>query len=211
MLLVSQLLLWVAVILLAVALLAVARQVGVLHERVAPVGALVIGEGPQRGDPAPQIVGTTLSGTRLTVGGERPGQGMQLLFFVAPTCPICKELLPTAKRFAESEALELVLIGDGDAGQHRRMADKHGIAHDRFINGPDIGRAFHVGKLPFAALLSEGGRVLALGLVNSREHLESLVNAHESGFRSVQDYLRAQGPGPGGDTASQDREMHSHV
>ena len=46
MLLVSNLVLWVLVIVLALIVLALARQVGILHERVAPAGALQPVEGP---------------------------------------------------------------------------------------------------------------------------------------------------------------------
>jgi hypothetical protein len=41
-LLVSNATLWVVVIALSVALLAVVRQLGVLHERIAPAGALML-------------------------------------------------------------------------------------------------------------------------------------------------------------------------
>ena len=46
MLLLSQGLLWGVVIILAITVLALARQIGVLHERIAPVGALALGQGP---------------------------------------------------------------------------------------------------------------------------------------------------------------------
>ena len=45
-------------------------------------------------------------------------------------------------------------------------------------------------KLPYSVLLGSDGTVRAKGLVNSREHLESLMVAHETGFASIQDYLR---------------------
>ena len=44
-------------------------------------------------------------------------------------------------------------------------------------------------RLPHAVLIGDSGTVLSKGLVNSREHLESLVTAHELGVVSVQDYL----------------------
>ena len=44
-------------------------------------------------------------------------------------------------------------------------------------------------KLPYAVLISAAGVIVAQGLVNSREHLESLVTAYELGLRSVQEYL----------------------
>jgi methylamine dehydrogenase accessory protein MauD len=189
MLLVSQIMLWVAIIALAAAVLALARQVGVLHERIAPVGALALGRGPQTGESAPRLTVRALAGNPLEIGAPLPEGPLRLLFFVSPTCPICKSLLPTVKSFAEGERLELVFIGDGAPDQLRQMAERHGIAPERFANAPEVGRAFQVAKLPYAVLVSGPGVIVAQGLVNSREHLESLVTAYELGLRSVQDYL----------------------
>ena len=44
-------------------------------------------------------------------------------------------------------------------------------------------------KLPHAVLIDHDGKIVSKGLVNSREHLESLVVAHEMGLESVQDYI----------------------
>jgi methylamine dehydrogenase accessory protein MauD len=189
MFLVSQVMLWVAVIALAVAVLALARQVGVLHERIAPVGALALGRGPQTGESAPRLTVRTLGGGTVEIGGPLPEGPLRLLFFVSPTCPICKSLLPTVKVFAQSERLDLLLIGDGDPDQQRQMAERHAIELERFANAPEVGRAFQVAKLPYAVLISAAGVIVAQGLVNSREHLESLVTAYELGLRSVQEYL----------------------
>lgn len=189
MLLVSQVMLWVAVIALAVAVLALARQVGVLHERIAPVGALALGRGPQTGEAAPRLTVRTLAGGSVDIGGPLPEAALRLLFFVSPSCPICKSLLPTVKAFAESEKLDLLLVGDGDLDQQRQMAQRFGVAPERFADAPEVGRAFQVAKLPYAVLVNAMGVIAAQGLVNSREHLESLVTAHELGLRSVQDYL----------------------
>lgn len=189
MLLVSQLMLWVAVIALAIVVLALARQVGVLHERIAPVGALALGRGPQTGESAPRLTVRTLAGGTVEIGGPLPAGPLRLLFFVSPTCPICKSLLPTVKSFVQSEHLDLLLIGDGDADEQRQMAQRHAVELERFANAPEVGRAFQVAKLPYAVLLSAAGIIAAQGLVNSREHLESLISAHELGLRSVQEYL----------------------
>jgi methylamine dehydrogenase accessory protein MauD len=189
MLLVSQVMLWVVVIVLAVAVLALARQVGVLHERIAPVGALALGRGPQTGESAPRLTVRTLAGGTVEIGGPLPEGPLRLLFFVSPTCPICKSLLPTVKVFAQSERLDLLLVGDGDEDQQRQMAQRQSIELERFANAPEVGRAFQVAKLPYAVLISAAGVIAAQGLVNSREHLESLVTAYELGLRSVQEYL----------------------
>ena len=50
-----------------------------------------------------------------------------------------------------------------------------------------LGVTYRVARLPFAVLLDEQGVVRAKGLVNSREQLESLFNALETGYASVQE------------------------
>lgn len=212
MLIVSQALLWVVVLLLAVAVFALARQVGVLHERIAPVGALAIGRGPKPGEKAPEIAARTLEGAMVNIGSPLAAGTMQLLFFVAPTCPVCKNLIPTAKAFAETEGLDLVFVGDGDAGEHHDMAGRFSIPLERFINSSEVGRSFHVGKLPYAVLISELGIIVAQGLVNTREHLESLLVVHETGMRSMQEYLSARRSRRqiSGRTDQQE-EIHKHV
>jgi methylamine dehydrogenase accessory protein MauD len=114
---------------------------------------------------------------------------MQLLMFVSPMCPICKQLIPVARSFARREALDVVFIGDDDPADQRRMIADLGIADMTFVNGSEAGRAFQVDKLPHAVLLDHDGVILSKGLVNSREHLESLVVSHEMGMKSVQDYI----------------------
>lgn len=194
MLLVSQLMLWLTVVALAVAVLALARQVGVLHERIAPVGALALSRGPQTGESAPRLTVRNLAGDTVEIGGPMQSGPLRLLFFVSPTCPICKSLLPTVKAFAQSERLGLLLIGDGDVQEQRQMVERYGIEPERFANAPEVGRAFQVAKLPYAVLIGADGIIAAQGLVNSREHLESLVTAHELGLRSVQEYLAQRAP-----------------
>jgi methylamine dehydrogenase accessory protein MauD len=209
MFLISQALYWGVTLLLAVAVFALARQVGVLHERLAPLGALAMSRGPQAGEAAPKITARTLDEGTVKIGEALRAGAMQLLFFVAPTCPVCKTLLPTAKAFAESEGLDLVLVGDGELDELRLMATRFGIAFGHFINSAEVGMAFQVGKLPHAILISELGLVVAQGLVNTREHLESLVVAHATGMRSVQDYLRLRRRA--NDEAGDVREVEKHV
>ena len=59
-LLVSNVVLWCLVIVLALMVFALARQVGVLHERVAPAGALLPTSGPRVGEPTEAAIFTDL-------------------------------------------------------------------------------------------------------------------------------------------------------
>lgn len=186
-LIISEILQWVAIIAFGIAGLALARQVGVLHVRVAPAGALDAGKGPAVGEQAPHLHVKTLDGTPMTIGG--PTASLRLLMFVSAQCPLCKSLIPVAKSFAKAERVDLVFIGDEDPQIQRAMIAQHDMAAYPFVNGDEVGLAFEVDKLPHAVLLDATGKVLAKGLVNSREHLESLIVSHEMGVPHVQDYI----------------------
>ncbi|WP_420383782.1 redoxin family protein [Novosphingobium sp.] len=188
-LLISSIFAWVVILALVVTILALARQVGVLHIRVAPAGALTTAGGPAVGAKASVLPATTLDGAEVMIGGAAPGSALRLLMFVSATCPLCKNLIPMAKSFARDERVQLIFVGDDDVPTQRAMIERHGLTGYQFINGPEVGQAYEVGKLPFAVLLDADGVILSKGLVNSREHLESLVVAHEMGVRSVQDYI----------------------
>jgi methylamine dehydrogenase accessory protein MauD len=104
---------------------------------------------------------------------------------------VCKKLLPIARSFVYAERLDVLLIGDGDDAEQRSMIREFGLEGVPYINSPQVGMTFHVGKLPYAILLDAAGVIRAKGLVNSREHLESLLIAEETGFGTIQAYLDA--------------------
>ena len=189
--LISNVLLWIAVVVLALVVLALVRQVGVLHERVAPVGALAIGSGPKVGELAPELEVPALAGERLRLGGEDPEGSSTLIFFLSPTCPVCKTLLPTLERVASEEGprLRLVLASDGHAREHEAFVREHHLERFPYVLSTELGMAYQVGKLPYAVLIDEAGIVRAKGLVNTREHLESLFTAREHGVASIQEFL----------------------
>lgn len=197
-LVVSQVLLWIAFAVLALALFALTRQIGVLHERVAPLGALMMDGAVDVGDAAPTFEVRDLAGRPVTVGGARPDGRSQLLLFVSPTCPVCKKLLGIVRSFVKSEGgrLEIVLVGDGERAEQERMIREHRLEGVTYVIAPEIGMRLQVGKLPYAILIDEHGTVRSKGLVNSREHLESLLVAKETGYASIQEYLSARGASP---------------
>ncbi len=190
MMVVSQMVLWTVVIVLALLVAALARQVGILHERIAPAGALTLHQKVSVGEIPTTLVLDTLDGQRIAVGGTRDGRS-QLLFFAAPDCPVCKTLLPVLRSAARAEAdwLDVVVAGDGDAHAYRRMAAEQRLEGLPLVLSEALGRSFGVSKLPYAVLIDAAGKVASLGLVNSREHLESLFEAKERGVASIQEFL----------------------
>lgn len=177
---------------LAVLLFGLARQVGILHERVAPMGAMTSDQGPGVGDMAPVLTVAGLAGGSVALGGPSSGGRSRLLLFVSATCPVCKKLLPIARSFAGAERVDIILVGDGDTEAQLAMVRDHGLQAFRYANSPEAGLAFRVGKLPYAVLIDADGVVRAKGLVNNREHLESLLVAEETGFGTIQSYLAAK-------------------
>ena len=197
MLVVSNVLLWVLVIVLSLVVLALARQIGVLHERVAPAGALQPTEGPKIGELTRAAMLTALDGRAVSVGGVNESGRSTFVLFVSPTCPVCKSLVPTAKSLARKETsrLDLVFASDGDSrDKHIAYAKDAGLGDYPYVLSESLGMSYQVSKLPFAVLIGADGTLQSKGLVNTREHLESLIEAMDTGYATLQDYVREAAP-----------------
>jgi len=190
-LVVAVILLWALVVVLAVMVFALARQVGVLFERIAPMGALITDSGPRVGEAAPRLDLAALDGRAVAIGARSTRS--QLVFFLSPTCPVCKKLLPILGSVASAEAswLDIVLASDGEATEHRAFAAQRKLGRFPYVLSRDLGMTFRVSRLPYAVLLDGQGVVRGKGLVNNREQLESLFNARDIGIASVQSYIDA--------------------
>jgi methylamine dehydrogenase accessory protein MauD len=191
-LLVSNIVLWIIVIVLTVVVLALARQVGILHERVAPAGALMPTNGPKVGELTEAMALADLNGKPITIGGEHSDGLATLIMFVSPTCPVCKSLVPTAKSLANTERkrLRLIFASDGDKPeQHHAYAKDLSLDKYPYVLSQALGLGYQVSKLPFAVLIGGDGTLQSKGLVNTREHLESLIEAMDTGVSTLQDYV----------------------
>lgn len=195
-LVVSQVILWIVVAVLVLTVAALVRQIGVLHERVAPLGALSTRTAVDVGQEAPRFDVIDLAGRPVHIGGRSPDGRSQLLLFVSPSCPMCKKLLPVARSFARSErqGVGIVLMGDGDRPAHEALIAEHRLSEVPFALTPIVGINLGIGRLPHAVLIDHAGIIRSKGIVNSREHLESLLVAQETGYASMQDYLRGSAP-----------------
>ncbi len=145
---------WILVVMLCVVVVALARQVGTLHLRLGPRGALEIdSEGPPLGE-APPPRSVRLDGGGQTILGG-PGAA-RLVLFVSPTCSICQEVKPSVPAAASSAGLAAQLVHD-----------------------PDAERMWNVPGTPFAVVMDPTGVVRAKGTVNTMEQLEGLVDTAE--------------------------------
>jgi len=175
---------------LIVAFFVLARQIGILFERIAPMGAMVSDHGPKVGDRSPNFMLSSLTGGDTVEIGVARDKAM-LVFFLSPTCPICKKLLPILRsvRDTEKDWMDVVLASDGEEDKHRRFIANAGLSDFPYVLSTELGLGYRVARLPFAVLVGKDGVIRSKGLVNSREQLESLFNAHDLGVDSIQAYL----------------------
>ncbi|WP_054901789.1 methylamine dehydrogenase accessory protein MauD [Pseudomonas sp. NBRC 111131] len=188
----SNILLWLLLIAVAFTVMALVRQIGVLHGRIAPAGALMVDKGVTVNDPAPQVTAADRHGRPVNIGYQ--GERSQLLFFLAPGCPVCKSLLPAVKSIARDNrgALDVIYVSDGDFAEQQALIEANDLQHATYVVGPEIGMAYQIGKLPYAVLIDPAGTLRAKGLVNSREHLDSLFETVHLGSASLQQYLHGE-------------------
>ncbi|WP_181704801.1 methylamine dehydrogenase accessory protein MauD [Chthonobacter rhizosphaerae] len=191
----SNVLLWIGLLAMGVVMLGLLRQIGLLHERSSPMGAMITDHGPDVGDLAPSFEVADIHGKPVRIGGPGEGGRSTLLMFTAPTCPVCDKLFPIIKSIARAEKVSVVMISDGDAVEHERFLAKHDLGGIRYVVSAEVGMRFQVGKIPYGVLLDPTGVIRSKGLTNTREHLESLLEADRSGFSSIQQFMASRRKG----------------
>jgi hypothetical protein len=142
---------WLVITALAVVVVALARQIGVLHLRLGPVGALEVDdEGPPLGSTTHPSTARGRDGTTVVVGGTGPDR---LVAFVSPTCPICEQVLPSLPASARAGGLALQVVSD-----------------------PSLEATYNVPGVPFVVVLDASGTVRSKGTVNTLEQIEGLID-----------------------------------
>lgn len=192
--LISHILLWIMIILQGIFLLALARQIGFLHERYASTGARTMNVGLNIGEPAPVFSVEDIANRQVTLGMERNKR--TLLFFLATGCSICTSLLPHLKRLIrhEGDTLEIKLVAFGTKLEDaKKYAAKHSLLDTNipFIVSDDLALQYRVTLAPYGIVINQSGIVRAKGLINSRFDIESLLNAEEVGVPNIQQYLES--------------------
>jgi methylamine dehydrogenase accessory protein MauD len=193
MLLISYFALWAVVLLLVAALAVLARQIGVLHERLRPKGARMTNVGPEIGEVMPVRAATDIFGREVELGGTR-GKPL-LLTFMSATCPACSDIAPALRALWKNERRRVdfaIISVSGSVEQNRQFAAQFELEDIPYVLSSDLGIAFKVLSPPYGLLLDTSGVVKTKGLVNTREHLESLLNAAEMDTPTMESYMAKQ-------------------
>ncbi len=186
----SNVLLWAGFLALAALMLGVIRQIGLLHERSAPLGAMMLDHGPDVGERSPVFNVKTFEGDPLIVGRAITPERPSLLMFTGPSCPVCAKILPIVRSVAAAEGADVILVSDGTTTEHREFLREHPLQDERYVVSAEIGMKYQVSKVPYGVLLDKDGVILAKGLCNSREHVESLFETIRLGHSTLQSYLK---------------------
>jgi hypothetical protein len=143
----SYVLLWVAVLGLSFAVVALLRQVGVLHARLRPLGVHAAGEGPAVGEPAPAADRLDYRSAVLT-----------LLAFTSERCQVCRGLVPSLPYLERDyeDSVRLVVLDHGPSTA-------------------ELFSAFNVTFTPYFVTVDREGVVRGGGVANSLEQVEVLV------------------------------------
>jgi hypothetical protein len=143
---------WLLLVVLAVIVVALARQVGTLHLRLGPRGALEIDEeGPPLGETPTALDALTKEGRRQKIGGSGLAR---LVLFASPSCGVCSEVAPALPSAAATAGYAASILYD-----------------------PDAEREWNVPGTPFVVVLDDLGVVRAKGTVNNLEQVEGLVDS----------------------------------
>lgn len=130
---VSYVALWLCVVTLCLTVVALLRQIGVLHARLAPMGTHFAGEGPELASVAP------------AVGLDWGASHLSVLAFTSATCTVCRELKPSLEALRRQYREVRFETLDGDANQdvfnafrvrstpYFVMVDRNGIVRGRGV------------------------------------------------------------------------------
>jgi methylamine dehydrogenase accessory protein MauD len=161
------------VVVLSVVVVALARQIGTLHLRLGPRGALELDdEGPPLGEAVEPFEIPDVTGAVAALGG--PGEA-QLLLFVSPGCMVCKQVLPALPVIAAAGRMRPYVITDVDDHETRRAYDGKSLKA-RLVSGVPVVQAYDVPGTPYVMVLDELGVLRAKGTVNNLEQMEGLVD-----------------------------------
>ncbi|MYH13949.1 MAG: hypothetical protein F4149_02080 [Gammaproteobacteria bacterium] len=171
----SQVGLLLGLLALGLVALSLARQIGVLHERTAPVGGLL----QKARQEAAKVDRIDLDAVRVATAAGFAGPLRQLckgraiaLLFVSEECAVCKSLLLSYEAaLGRYEALPLVLVGGAASSDLGSFAELHGLRPDRVLASSELAVALQVMQTPTLVLLDPDGRLLERVRLRGPTHL----------------------------------------
>jgi hypothetical protein len=155
-------------VLTAVAVVALIRQVGVLHLRIRPVAGVTGAGGPAYGSKLELPAG-------LAALARRPAARF-LVGFVSPTCGVCGPLTSAFGHLARSadSGTAVLLVIDAGRTEAEEYVRARGVGSLPYI-ADTASFAANVPGAPWAVVTDDSGRVIVSGGVNTLDNLEEML------------------------------------
>lgn len=115
------------------------------------------------GSPAPDFNIPNLDGIPVSLSQLRASGLPVALFFIAPGCTFCHELLPDLGRWNKELAgyVRLAIIGRGDVAENRNLTAAYGLNKSLLLQGGEVGMAYMIQITPSMVLVDANGAVAA--------------------------------------------------
>ncbi len=159
--------------------LSLARQIGVLHERTAPVGGLL----RRARREAAKVDRIDLDAVRVATAAGFAGPLRALsagqpiaLLFVSDECAVCKSLLPGYEAALHPHsALPLIMVGGVASRALAGFANRHGLCEERVAASAELAVALQVMQTPTLVLLDRQGQLLERARLRGPAQLAKVV------------------------------------
>lgn len=186
---VSNIVLWLLILLLAFLLLGALRAHSVLSWRLEELEATTpnrVGRtGLKPGQPAPEFTLPKVGGDEASLR-DFAGRPL-LLVFVQVGCGPCHAIAPELNKLARKNDLQVVVINNAEPEIAREWADDVAAEFPVLIQEKwRVSRSFEVYATPFAFLIDAGGVVRSAGIAGSQQYLGYVLSG--AGRRASDDH-----------------------
>jgi methylamine dehydrogenase accessory protein MauD len=156
-------------------MVAIFRQLGVLHLRLGPKGAFELDHGPPIGSSLSELEVTDIAGVRRTIA--RSGSRLAIIF-LSDSCAACQQLEAPLKSLCKSPPPDTQLIVDLES---KESVNSFTASHNNdiwiFVDSP-IRQAWNVHATPYIVCVDESQTVTTKGIVNTLDQIESSLQAN---------------------------------
>lgn len=175
-------------------MLAVLRQVGIMLVRLGPATARIAEAGPAIGSALEPVTLTDTRGNRIQVGPTK--HGLTVIAFLSPRCDACRGLIPSLEPFARQyrDLAHVIAVStvDEPTGHDDAALSAIGTAVP-LVRSRSFAEDLKISLTPYAIVVGDDGRIVAKGIANSLEQLESLLKLEEFRPRAVTPFALAAG------------------
>lgn len=171
----STIALWVLVLFETVLLLLLLRALGALRQQgFSQSMNPSISDGPEIGEQAPPLSAKDQDGNRISLDDFQGRR--RLLAFVSPGCSACTGTIKAINTYLEGKQDFAVLVIGGTRREQNKVFAE--TSHSRvpiLTLDTDTADSYRIRGFPLVLILDTKGIVIAKGIVNEYQHLQSLI------------------------------------